>query len=371
MEDFANNYIDLLSRKHEDFFNCDIEYKQTLAREILNNIQNEKWCYADTWMKKNAKLEKMGDFNSSKAKQLTAMMRFNMGSIAKLWLSTFLNNINITTTREVDYNTYICGPYSMGLNAPGIEFELYCEKDINVNAYQERCEKGTVSLILGAGNQNFLTLIDIFQRVFIFNECVLIKQHPLRQFLFEPYYQILKPLIDENILVIIDDFEIEFTKYLIKHPLVNHVHFTGSERTYQAIQKTLKGEVKDCNITAELGCITPWVVFPGEFSLKEIENIAKQIVNAKKTNGGSNCISPQVLILPENWSQTQLLEKKIISEIEKQQTVPCYYPNSIKNRKRMIDIYKDDAYIISSDNKSEMATDEDDMVIIDYGLSDF
>lgn len=364
---YVKNGIEILSTKHKSFSNADIEYKQQLAKLVLQRVQSDKWCYLTNWMEENAKLEKIIDINSNKTKQLTAMMRFTMGSIAKTWLSTFLKNTNTETTPNKE-STYISEPYEMGLSAPGIDFQLFFEKNMNIDAYEEKCKEGTVSLILGAGNQNFLTLIDIFQRVFIFNECVLVKQHPLRIFLYEPYYHILEPLIEENIVFIIDDYGIDFTKKLITNDFINHIHFTGSENTYKSIQETLQNENKSCDITAELGCVTPWVIFPGEYTENEIKNIAIQLVNAKKNNGGSNCITPQVLILPEKWEQKNILHDLILKEIQNQQTVPCYYPNSIENKKNMMNIYKDNSYVISSTNKLEMTSEDDDIVIIDYGL---
>lgn len=371
MKNYNNSideHIERLSIKHNSFSNYDIKSKKNLASQVLKKIQNEKWCYMNNWMEKNAKLEKLDQFNSDKTKQLTAMMRFTFGSIAKSWLTSFINGVNVTY-EKTDSNNFISKPCSIGLNAPGINFQLFCEKNINITAYEEKCEKGTVCLILGAGNQNFLTLIDIFQRVFIFNECVLVKHHPLRQFLYEPYNFILKPLIDENIVFLINDYGVEFSKKIIKNPFINHIHFTGSENTFKSIQKTLNNENKVCNVTAELGCVTPWIIFPGKFSLKEIKNVAKQLVYAKKSNGGSNCITPQVLILPEKWDQKKLLLDNIIKEINIQQTVPCYYPNSIENKNKIMTNYKkEDIDFIYSLNKLKNVNKNDEIVIINYGL---
>lgn len=124
---YVKNGIELLSTKHKSFFNADIEYKQQLAKLVLQRVQSDKWCYLTNWMEGNAKLEKIIDINSNKTKQLTAMMRFTMGSIAKSWLSTFLKNTNTETTPNEE-NTYISKPYEMGLSAPGIDFQLFFEK---------------------------------------------------------------------------------------------------------------------------------------------------------------------------------------------------------------------------------------------------
>ena len=47
------------------------------------------------------------------------------------------------------------------------------------------CAEGTASLVLGAGDQSFLTFISALDRSFVHGEAILIKHHPLRPWLLQ------------------------------------------------------------------------------------------------------------------------------------------------------------------------------------------
>ena len=368
---YSNDLIEKLASTHNDFFNAEFEYKRELARMVLQKVQSDKWTYTNDWIEKSCQLENLLPTSSAEVKQLASMKKFNFGSIAKLWLTTFMNAPTISKPSRVigKDGSYLSGPYSMGLNAPGINFELFCEPlNEQDKSYHERSKKGTVCLVLGAGNQDFITLIDIFQRVFIHNECVLIKHHPIRQFLYDPYYIILQPLIERNIVHMLEDLDNEFTKEIIKHNLITHVHFTGSKKTYDSITKSLRSAKKNWHVTAELGCVTPWIVLPEGWSENEIKNAAKQIVTAKKTNGGCNCLSAQLVILPETWEQKSIFLDELSKQIIDQKTIPSYYPNSIVNKKDFMHIYGNDGINTKSKVQIGSCSEDDEVYIINYGL---
>ena len=86
------------------------------------------------------------------------------------------------------------------------------------------------------------------------------KHHPIRPFLFEPYYYLLKPLMMENILYMVLDETSFYTDNVISNSLVSHIHFTGSVKTLNSISHKTKAR-----ITSELGCVTPWIVLPGSW----------------------------------------------------------------------------------------------------------
>ena len=72
---------------------------------------------------------------------------------------------------DIDDNCYIYGPFIVD----NLKVELFCDKLIpqrESEIYNERCKEGTVSVVLGAGNANFLSIIDVFERVFLHSECV-------------------------------------------------------------------------------------------------------------------------------------------------------------------------------------------------------
>lgn len=318
--------MEKLSKRHLTFSSSEIRERKLLAMRVLKSVESDKWSYVDDWIKDSCLLEKYE--NSSKS----AMMRLIMGSTMKKWLTTFLHGkITNQKLKILDGRYSLYGPFF----CDNLKIELLCdintpEKELNI--YDECSNPGTVSLVLGAGNMNFLSIIDVFERVFIHKECVFLKHHPLRPFLYEPYSIILEPLISENIVHMVYDTSLK--SELIKNPHVSHIHFTGSENTYKAITKELSSET---NVTAELGCATPWIIMPGYWTDKEIKNAVKQIVIAKISGGGSYCMSAQVILIPQHWKQKEIFCISLNEELKKQTPEPAYYPGSIKRKNEIVE----------------------------------
>ena len=102
----------------------------------------------------------------------------------------------------------------------------------------------------------------------------------------------------ENILYMVLDETSFYTDNVISNSLVSHIHFTGSVKTLNSISHKTKAR-----ITSELGCVTPWIVLPGSWTQSELKKAASQIVLAKLAGGGALCMSPQVVLLANEWDQ--------------------------------------------------------------------
>ena len=355
--------MEKLSKRHLTFSSSEIRERKLLAMRVLKSVESDKWSYVDDWIKDSCLLEKYE--NSSKA----AMMRLIMGSTMKKWLTTFLHGkITNQKLKILDGRYSLYGPFF----CDNLKIELLCdlntpEKELNI--YDECSKPGTVSLVLGAGNMNFLSIIDVFERVFIHKECVFLKHHPFRPFLYEPYSIILEPLISENIVHMVYDTSPK--SELIKNPHVSHIHFTGSENTYKAITKELSSET---NVTAELGCATPWIIMPGYWTDKEIKNAVKQIVIAKISGGGSYCMSAQVILIPRHWKQKEIFCISLNEELQKQKPEPAYYPGSIKRKNEIVEncfefLENFDNSITSYPSIMKRTSEKNnDVVLIDCGI---
>ena len=117
----------------------------------------------------------------------------------------------------------------------------------------------------------------VLNRVLLEGECVLIKHHPLRPWLDQPYGVVLAPLLEMGVVGQIRDAGLEEnSRALVRNALVGHVHITGSEATYRAVLADVAAT--GATVTAELGCVTPWIVAPGEWTLKEIKSAARALV---------------------------------------------------------------------------------------------
>ena len=354
-----------LAYKHEFFYNSDIQYRIDLAKLVLFNLETKNWMNVNNWVKESCNLEEL-DISQQYVKQYASLMKFTMGNSIKTWLTNFIEFPKFTIQVEkIDDNNSLYGPFDMGFTGPDIEFKLLCEKSLSKDVkdvFNERARKGTVSLVLGAGNQNFLSFIDVLERIFIHNECVLLKHHPIRPFLFDPYEILFEPLIKENILHMILDDGIENTQSLIHNNIVSHIHFTGSESTFYSINKEIIRKNPLCQLSGELGCATPWVIFPGNWNSNELQNIAKMLVASKKANGGCNCLSVQLLILPIHWEQKQEFMDYLLTEMINQKTFPAYYPNTRIKKEQWLNYYND-YHLPTSGNQNI-----DDVSIIYYGV---
>lgn len=58
-------------------------------------------------------------------------------------------------------------------------------------------------------------------------------------------------------------------------------------------------------VTAELGCVTPYIVCPGQWSQSDLEYHARTVVAGMTHNAGHNCVKAEVLMLDRDWSQRE------------------------------------------------------------------
>lgn len=97
-------------------------------------------------------------------------------------------------------------------------------------------KKEGVLVVLGAGNQNFLTLVDTLEALFVRQRVVLVKHHPLRAGLDPLMQKLFQPLYDAGYLAsVLDLGKREANSALVYNPLVNGVHMTGGKATHDAI----------------------------------------------------------------------------------------------------------------------------------------
>ena len=109
-------------------------------------------------------------------------------------------------------------------------------KPFALNSFSDDAEEG-VLVILGAGNQSFLTLVDLIEGLFVRQRTVLVKHHPLRGPGLDPVTRkLFQPLYEAGFLDSITDLgTVEANSALVYHPLVNAIHMTGGKPTHDAI----------------------------------------------------------------------------------------------------------------------------------------
>jgi len=385
-----------------------------LCKEVLDCFRSRasEWSVEDDWIIKELELRgllpkswsnKIGEMPPH-AEDMTSLIKYTMLVVNNSFLETCIRSLErrpdgrrndvpdlLKTSRTTSrvqsegikqaFSAY--GP-TKHIACPGHEFELWTESATEGKSERKEFvnkQKKSTTVVLGAGNESNLTLIDTLQRCIIHRETVLIKHHPLRPYLLTPYGIILEPLIRRGYVAQVLDEGIPETTKLLSNPLVGHVHVTGSLQTEQAIINTLSRtrthqselEIRDA-VTSELGCVTPWILSPGVYDEKELKNVARMIVSAKKNFGGAACLCAQVLIIPKEWNQKNQFREALVAELKRQPGFPCYYPGSKERKKKMEEMYDStqgrsitvEAPLISGPGKSE----EDQVVMLECGTPD-
>ncbi len=195
---------------------------------------------------------------------------------------------------------------------------------------------GKVALILGAGNIASIGPLDVFQRLFLENQVVILKMNPVNDYLTEYLNIALKPLIDRDFLRIVKG-DGTAGAYLTTHINVEELHVTGAGSTHDAIvwgtgsegekNRAAGTPINKKRFTSELGAVCPTIVVPGEWSKADLMFQAENIASQKMHNSGFNCVACQVLIMPKGWNKGEALLSNLKSVMQKS-VRGAYYPGA-------------------------------------------
>lgn len=309
------------------------------AREILNVLASDVWSRSGEWVLKELALEGYRPEGAAGATQ-ASIKRMVLGSSVKTYLQTWLSARSMSTVLPSRHgaagtDVTIHGPISLGAAAGGSHGELWCDAaaKCDVTPLQEDVavldSAKAVSVVLGAGNQSFLSLIDVLDRALAHGEAVMLKHHPLRPFLATPYAVLLEPLARRGVFAQVLDTGVAAATSLVTHPSVGHVVITGSENTFRSVRRALDQAGRaEVSITAELGCATPVLVVPGEWTDLELRKGAGLVAASKKGNAGCNCLAAQVVVLPAQWPQKGAFVAALKQELARFPDAPTYYPGA-------------------------------------------
>lgn len=229
------------------------------------------------------------------------------------------------------------------LALPGIRAEAWIrdayQGDLPAMAafYREENPEGKVSLVLGAGNVASLAPGDFLHKLFVEGRVVLFKTNPVNAYLGLLLAEGFRALVDPGYLQIVHGGA-QVGAQLTQHPLVNEVHLTGSDRTYEAIlfgqgedgmaRKRARQPILAKRVTAELGSVSPIIVVPGPWSQRDVRKQAAKYGTALVANAGFNCITPRMFIQMKGWGQRHALNKALTEYLAPIETRSAYYPGA-------------------------------------------
>ena len=229
-------------------------------------------------------------------------------------------------------------------NSGEIWFDPHQVKDLtDVQPFDfDSCDKKSdqIAVVLGAGNWDFLAVNDCLTCLFVFNQVVFLKHHPLRGASLDPLVRkIFAPLIAKGFFASEVDMGPGRSSAVVHSPHVSTVHLTGGKATHDAIvwgadpqereqRKKNRDPLLKAEMSAELGAVSPWIVPPVEYSTEELDHLAHSLASAIFNNASCNCNAPKVLVLSKHWPQASALKALVEEHFSRFETCCAYYPGS-------------------------------------------
>ncbi|MFK7991579.1 MAG: NAD-dependent aldehyde dehydrogenase [Sandaracinaceae bacterium] len=198
--------------------------------------------------------------------------------------------------------------------------------------------EGKVALVLGAGNVASIGPMDALYKLFVEDEVVLVKTNPVNAYL-QPYWEeSFAPLGDADVFFVVRG-GVEVGKHAVHHPDIDTIHLTGSDRTHDAIvwgaqpdeqarRKQTGERLVNKHITSELGCVTPVLIVPGQWSSSDIDFQARHIAAMVANNGSFNCNAAKVVALGDRWPQREMMIERIEHHLRETPPRRAYYPGA-------------------------------------------
>lgn len=172
--------------------------------------------------------------------------------------------------------------------------------------------KQKTCVVLGAGNVSSIGLQDVLNKVFSENQSCVLKMNPVNEYLSEVYLKSFSALVEEGMFQVVCGGAGVGEEW-VQRVDVDAVHMTGSTSVHDAIVWGVDDEAVrnreagtpklDKPITSELGCVTPIVVVPGEWSRQDLKHHAWNIASMLVNNGSFNCNAAKVIVTSAYWNQ--------------------------------------------------------------------
>ena len=218
---------------------------------------------------------------------------------------------------------------------PGLsEAELEADQ---APAYRDPQANKGLSLVLGAGNVASLGPRDVLSKLFVEGKVVVLKANPVNDYLVPHWEAAMRPLLEAGLLAIVEGGA-DAGKHLCNHPLVDEIHVTGSDKTYDAIvfgtgaegarRKAADEPLLDKPVTGELGSVSPVIIVPGEWSEKDLAYQAEHVATMLTNNAGFNCLTPRVLITWKGWTQRDAFLAALEGLLRSVPARRAYYPGA-------------------------------------------
>ena len=215
--------------------------------------------------------------------------------------------------------------------------------------YREPKGAGKVALVLGAGNVTSIPPMDALYKLFVEDEVVVLKMNPVNAVAGPHIERAFRSLVDAGLLAVVYGGA-EVGAHLANHPKIDTLHVTGSDRTYDAIvwgsdpeeqarRKAAGTPINPRPFTAELGCVTPCLVVPGDWSDADLEFQARHVASMVTQNASFNCNAAKVLVTAKGWPRREAFLDKVHAALARATARKAYYPGAENRYRGFLDKY--------------------------------
>ena len=215
-------------------------------------------------------------------------------------------------------------------------------------SYADPLAHAGVALVLGAGNVASLGPRDALYKLFVEGKVVVMKANPVNDYLVPHWNRALGALVEAGVLRIVDG-GVAAGHYLTTHPLIDEVHITGSDKTFDAVvfgtgaegarRKAADEPLLDKPVTAELGNVSPVIVVPGRWSTSELLYQAEHVATMLVNNAGFNCLAARVIVTHAGWPQRDAFLGALTQVLSRLTTRRAYYPGAAARCAAFVDAH--------------------------------
>jgi acyl-CoA reductase-like NAD-dependent aldehyde dehydrogenase len=191
--------------------------------------------------------------------------------------------------------------------------------------------------------------MDTLYKLFAENQVVLLKTNPVNEYVGKFLEQAFQPLIRDGFFQVVYGGA-DLGAYLCQHSQIETIHITGSHHTHDAIvwgstiaeqqqRKANQTPLLTKPITSELGCVTPILIVPGNWSAGDLAFQARHVVSMIAHNASFNCVAAKVLVMAKGWKQRDQFLQKLREELAKTPSRKAYYPGAQERYQAFLDRY--------------------------------
>jgi len=245
------------------------------------------------------------------------LMRTALAEVVRSGAPHIPHGITTLPTGQVAAHVFPTDTYDslffMGLKAdvwmePGVTTDSL--PDTMATIYRDGNHAGRIALVLGAGNVSSIAPLDVLYKLFTEDQVVLLKMNPVNAYLGPLIVEAFEPLVQRGYLRVAYGGAAEGS-YLCQHALVDTIHVTGSDKTFDAIvfgsgeegmkRKAAGTPIVSKPVTGELGNVSPVIIVPGPWSASDIAYQAAHISSMLTNNAGFNCNATRVIVQHAGW----------------------------------------------------------------------